>query len=80
MSRCESLLCPAPDFNWLPGEESCVENKGGTFGVGYGQSWAKLTHESHRYAMLLNGLLAAFFIVVGSFNGLVVLIGTFLKG
>lgn len=27
--------------------------------------------------MLLNGLLAAFFIVAGSFNGLVVLIGTF---
>lgn len=30
-----------------------------------------------RYAMLLNGLLAAFFIVAGSFNGLVVLIGMF---
>lgn len=27
--------------------------------------------------MLLNGLLAAFFIVAGSFNGLVVLIGMF---
>lgn len=31
----------------------------------------------HRFAMLLNGLLAACFIVAGSFNGLVVLIGMF---
>lgn len=30
--------------------------------------------------MLLNGLLAAFFIVAGSFNGLVVLIGTLARG
>lgn len=39
-----------------------------------------LTHDIHRYAMLLNGLLAAFLIVAGSFNGLVVLIGTLKKG
>lgn len=41
--------------------------------VGLGQIWLTMLN---RYAMLLNGLLAAFFILAGSFNGLVVLIGT----
>lgn len=40
--------------------------------VGLGQSWLTIPN---RYAMLLNSLLAAFFILAGSFNGLVVLIG-----
>ena len=36
---------------------------------------ANLLRSSHRCALLLNGSLAAFFVIMGSFNGLVTLIG-----
>lgn len=77
MSLCESLLlCPAPIVTRCLEGTRCRKAKGTVFGfdmVSLGQSL--LTR--FRYAMLLNGLLAAFFIVAGSFNGLVVLIGMF---
>lgn len=36
-----------------------------------------LTCSCNRFALLLNGILAAFFVIMGSFNGLVTLIGKY---
>jgi hypothetical protein len=38
--------------------------------------YVKLIFFDYRYALLMNGLLASFYVTIGSFNGLVTFIGT----
>lgn len=38
-------------------------------------TWTSLTHVLASYALILNGTLASFYVMIGSFNGLVTLIG-----